>query len=221
MPVTRAVVAFALDQLVEGAEGMLVVSPSTSPEHRFLAGDELGTVTAGSTLDQELAAQALDRYLRLTERLDDVDDLADNLGSVSLLDLHPLDGWPGGAIFQIDGNLGAIAGIAELLVQSHDGAVSLLPTSPPSWHSGSVRGIRARGGRTVDLAWESGVLGHARIHTVADGDLVIEWDAGLRPSVLDDTGAAIVPVPVGPAPHGRARWGWRSSAGRTYELEKG
>lgn len=326
LPVTRAVVEFALDQLVEDAEGRLVVSPSTSPEHRFLGGGELGTVTAGSTLDQELAAQALDRYVRLAERLDDVDDLADRcrdalarlrlpgvdgagrlrewaqpllpsepdhrhlshlygaypgtritetatpaeydavrralayrlehgsgytgwsqawvlclaarlrdpelaersigvlvdeLSSASLLDLHPHGEWPGGVIFQIDGNLGGAAGLAELLVQSHDGAVSLLPTLPPSWRSGSVRGLRARGDRTVDVTWESGVLRRARIRTAADTELVIELAAGPRPTVLDGTGAAIEPQPTGPAPHGRARWSWMSAAGRTYEIEKG
>jgi hypothetical protein len=85
----------------------------------------------------------------------------------------------------------------------------------------SVRGLRARGDRTVDVAWESGTLRRAWIRTAADGELVVELAAGPRPTVLDDTGAAIGPQATGPGPHGRARWAWASAAGRTYEIEKG
>ncbi len=79
--------------------------------------------------------------------------------------------------FQIDGNFGACAGIAEMLVQSHGGVVRLLPALPKEWSAGSVRGLRARGGFEVDIEWSGGKLRHAKIRAGVAGPLVLESGA--------------------------------------------
>ncbi|UKS30952.1 glycoside hydrolase family 95 protein [Paenibacillus sp. HWE-109] len=96
----------------------------------------------------------------------------------NLFDCHPP--------FQIDGNFGATAGIAEMLLQSHSGVIELLPALPKAkWRNGAVKGLRARGAFGIDISWQDGQLQEATVRAAQNGVCCLRYENKLQVQLED------------------------------------
>ena len=181
---------FPDDQITLRGTPELAVAARKVLEQRLAAGggstgwSRAWIVACWARLEQgELAWQNLQKLLQLS----------------TLPNLLDVCGIKPTSYYQIDGNLGGPSAIAEMLLASHAGVVRFLPALPSAWPSGSFRGLRARGGLEVDVAWQSGLATTATLRAGVDGRHRLAAPAGQKIVAIERQGREL---PVSPEADG-------------------
>jgi alpha-L-fucosidase 2 len=192
------------NQITPGGTPQLAKAARVSLERRLANG---GAYTGWSR------AWAIGFWARLADgdqAWESLSMLMEHSTNLNLFDTHPA---PGGPIFQIDGNFGTTAAIAEMLLQSHTGSVDLLPAVPSVWAEGEVTGLCARGGLTIDLRWSGGKIDRCTIRPRFTGEYSFRAPPGRRIAGLaSDAGSVAITQKPSAGIH------CRLEAGLTYHM---
>jgi len=168
------------------------ISPRTTPEYAAAAEISLRARESGGNQpgwSRAWKTMFWARLLRGDEAFAALRDLLAKQTMPNLWDSHPP--------FQIDGNFGATAGVAQMLLQSHGEAIHVLPALPSAWPAGRFDGLRARGGFTLGATWSSGHVDEIRLTADHPRPAVVKYESHGWARVVDEVGEPVACLPLG------------------------
>ena len=117
--------------------------------------------------------------------------------------------------FQIDGNLGTMAGVAEMLLQSHEGTIKILPALPKAWNTGSFQGLVARGNFVVSADWSEGKIRSISIHSKSGGTCRLAYPGIGAATIKNGSGNSVKATS-----EGAGQIEFETTAGENYLIEQ-